>query len=175
MKFSGTREAARSKGTFGKIDEVGLGHEVLDLRARAGQLGHVDPRGHRLLAMERLSRRRDRGLGQARDGQFAHQSMHGSQNPGRARLDRGRRDDERQGRPGQHPDQKAGPDSGQLHGLRGVRRAHLGVGLHEDEEAKVDREEGSTAFVQSASVHVLQAFLVAKRRQSRQRVSQFYQ
>ena len=54
---------------------------------------------------------------------------------------------------------------GQLHGFRGVRRAHLGVGLHEDEEATVDREEGSAALVQSPSVHVLQAFLVAKRRQ----------
>lgn len=165
MKFSGTREAARSKGTFGEIDEVGLGHEVPDLRARAGQLGHVDPGGHWLLAMERLSRRRDRGLGSPRHGQFAHQPMHGGENVGRARLDRGRRDDERQGRAGQHPYQETGPDSGQLHGFRGVRRAHLGVGLHEDEEATVDREEGSAALVQSPSVHVLQAFLVAKRRQ----------
>lgn len=89
--------------------------------------------------------------------------MHRGQNPGRAGFDSWRRYYERQRRPGQHLDQKIRSDSRQLHGLRCVRRADIGAGLHEDEEAKIYREERPALILKPAGLYVVQAFLAAER------------
>jgi len=125
--------------------------------------------------MERFARRRDRGIGVADDGKLAYESLHGRPNFGRAWFDSGRRNGERQRQSDKYAHETAGPNRGQLHGLRRLRGADIRTGLHENEEAEGDGQARSTVVREPAGIHVVQAFFITERRQSGEYLSEFYQ